>query len=266
MSAQFKINFLLIGLTLLVLPACSGNTRIVRHTPSTSVSLSGKVLVAEIQWLHALEETPQEQWFERGNAQGFIQHRGGLVEPTAPGERIRSKETSISRRAMFAELFSQWHRQQVQSVFGGRALSLDSPAQAEGMSAPERIRKFGDVSRTGNDNVNVPALHLKPVKSWSGAQQFADRAGAVLVPIVPYYYAHNPGWFYGQEWGCSSGARARIMWVIYSTADGRLLTWWDVETGLQEEKVRQPEEGVIEQLAQEVLRELGGLLRSEVDF
>ena len=252
-------------LAALVWTGCGAPSQLVRHqSPPIGDGLES-VAVVELQMLHEMEATPQEQWFERGNAVGFIQHRGGYVEPSEAGSRVHSKETVITMNQRFREYLTAWHSTQV-TRFSRESGVRATPASLLGTPpVVERSRTFGEVSESGTDNVNIPHLVFRPQQQWDGAKAYRDEGNsAVLIPVTAYYYGHNPGWFYGQTWGCSSGARARLLWLLYDAETGALLGWWDLESLLQEEEIRQPEEGVIEQMAAEVLNELADLLHSEV--
>ena len=244
---------------------CSGNTQLVRHQTPLGSSGPESVAIADMQYLHVLEETPHDQWFERGNGVGFLQHRGGFIEPSEAGGRVHSKEVVLSMEERFKDYLEAWHQTQLNRLLREANVGVTGEVALAHPPELERTRLFGAVSESGTDNVNIPHMVFRPEMRWNEAKAWKDKGHqSVLVPVVAYYYAHNPGWFYGQTWGCSSGARARLVWLLYDTSDGGLIGWWDLETFHQEEKVRQPEEGLIEQLAAKVLSDLEELMKAEV--
>jgi hypothetical protein len=63
-------------------------------------------------------------------------------------------------------------------------------------------------------------------RPWTG-----DAPGPfVLVPYLRNYLFHNGGWFLGQEWGCTGGARVEVLFVLYDTRTGAA-AWWMDATG-----------------------------------
>lgn len=242
----------------LVEVGCSGQRVNIRPGMPHEGSQPKKILVAPIQWLHQLEETEVDAQFDKGNSVGFIQHKGGYILPSNAGARVRSKAVIISRERDFSSWLNDWHKRTLKEYLAGRHMTPSGDVEVPPMPKPARINRLGEVSETGKDNVNIPLIRLSPETFWREGGELALKEGAdvILVPVVIYFYAHNPGWFHGQPWGCSSGGRARIAWIAYRASDGELAGWWDVEALFQEDQIRQPEQGIIEQIAQELLDRL----------
>ena len=237
---------------------CSSQRVNIRAGMAHEGARPGKILVAPLQWFHELEDTNFDSRFDAGNAVGFIHHKDGYIVPSDAGARVRSKTIAVSRESEFSSWLTDWHTRTLKKHFAGSYREPSAGTQVPFVPTPERIKRLGEVSETGKDNVNIPLINLSPNTFWKEGGELASNEGAdvILVPVVVYFYAHNPGWFHGQTWGSSSGGRARIAWIAYRASDGGLAGWWDIEALFQEEEIRQPEQGVIEQIAQELLDRL----------
>ncbi len=155
------------------------------------------------------------------------------------GGFIRTGETALEVRARLIEFSAQddisvqgvnWLRDTVSTVLTeakvpARSLILGGDAGPFVAPTPERRPIRGMHEDDGHDNVNLPRTTLVP-GAWAGGVE----SRWVLVPYLRNYYIHNGGWFLGQEYGCTAGARVEAMLVLYDTQTGAP-AWWQIATG-----------------------------------
>lgn len=179
---------------------------------------------------------PQSAAFLRNDYVGAVRFGGGL---------IRTGETALEVRARFIEFSAQdelrvqgaaWLDETARALAGTARVPVLAPT-APPFAPPPMQRKpvRGMNELDGRDNLNLPRVALEP------AAATADGAGArwVLVPYLRGYVMHNGGWFLGQEWGCTGGARVEAYLVLYDRRTGQA-AWWQGATGryLQEMKAQ----------------------------
>ena len=168
---------------------------------------------------------PVHAAFLRNEYVGAVRFGGGL---------IREGETALQTRARLIE-FSRADEMRSQGVawlddlVDDTVSDLGAPVlSADGLVAPnvDRRNLRGADALDGRDNLNLPRTLLVPTSIAAAA----DGARWALVPYLRSYYNHNGGWFLGQEWGCSGGARVEVMLVLYDRRTGHA-SWWQNATG-----------------------------------
>ena len=203
-----------------------------------------KVAVAPPQFLYQLQKVPSQEIFNKGVSVGFVRHRGGYVREKGVDAYYRSKHIKIEEPERLQKRVKGWTADAVDEALDLREIPRVPMADfsPEIIPLPEQYRKFGEASEDGKDNVNNPYIYFRPAKVFKGELPTSARdANAVLIPIVVYAYLHNAGWFIGQEWGCTAGARFRILWLLYSVKDRSLLRWADMDTRVLPNNIFHPD-------------------------
>ena len=212
------------------------------------------IVLAPTQFLFALEEHGPDQMFEAGDAVGFITHAGGFVHQPGAGGYVRSKEVTIEQHAEYRARVTRWTQSTLGRALSAAKISWQPLEATAALSAPKPLRSelLTEESPDGKDDVNMPYLEFTPAPRWGSTplSSLVPSQGAseeaVLVPTVLYYYAHNAGWFLGQEWGCASGARFRLLLALYRVRDGLLISSHDLEARVLNEKVFNPDRTALE--------------------
>ncbi len=212
-------------LLLPVLSACAGHTSLSFDGQKPDVRTS-VIAVAEPVFLQDLQVPDEGDEIWAGSYVGNVLFSGGfhVVERDGGLENVSlSVEQSQQER----------YRTQVQDVvsqcvFDGMGregrdwVAADLDVQPP---IPTRRNVRGTDKIDGRDNQPLPRFSLAAAP-WEGGAPVPNGADALLVPYVIHYYAHNGGWFLGQTYGTSSGARSRVFWALY-TADGAAIGWGD---------------------------------------
>jgi hypothetical protein len=220
------------------------------------------IVLAPTQFLFALEGHGLEQMFEAGDAVGFTTHTGGFVHQPGAGGYVRSKEVTIEQHAEYRARVDRWTQNRVGRALSAAKITWRPLETATTLNVPKPLRSelLTEESSDGKDDVNMPYLEFAPAERWGSPplSSLVPSQGAsedaVLVPTVLYYYAHNGGWFVGQEWGCVAGARFRLLLALYRVRDGLLISSHDLEARELIENAFNPDRTAIER----VLRALEG--------
>jgi len=162
---------------------------------------------------------------------GKIWHRGGYDLLPEVGNQVRSLGLTFTHQADYARQALAWTDETLAEVLTGADrpwTRLDDSVESA-LRAPHRAAIRGTTKLDGQDNQNLPGFTLEPVALDPGGLPAGITAPQLLVPFVVSYYAHNGGWFVGQQKGCPAGARFRLLWVLYDTATGAVESWQDVD-------------------------------------
>lgn len=250
-------------LVMLGLVACSKTN--VRDVVGLAPTLAGnRVAVAEPQWLRDLEAPVDDMGSFRANTwSGTIWFRGGFEVLPEEDNQVRSVEVDLGDAEAYRTQARRWAIDTVQSaaraagwqVVGAELPSLD-------VVAPERQGIRGTVPFDGDDNLNLPRFDLVPRPLTVGDP--IEGVDAVLVPVLVHYYAHNSGWFIGQEKGTWAGARVRLLWSLYEASSGALLGWGDVGTKAETEALASPNRQQLEDLLLEAESEAAKRLEKQL--
>ena len=242
--------FLLLLLSMLT--ACAANpVRIT--TQQVQVWQPSAIVLAPTQFLFALEGHGPDQMFEAGDTVGFTTHKGGFVHQAGAGGYVRSKEVIIEQHAEYQARVSRWTQDRVGRALSATKVNWRPFENAAALTVPKPLRNelLAVESPDGKDDVNMPYVEFATAARW-GSPSLASLVPpqgaseeAVLVPTVLYYYAHNGGWFLGQEWGCVAGARFRLLLALYRVRDGLLISSHDVEARESIENVYNPDRTAI---------------------
>jgi hypothetical protein len=169
---------------------------------------------------------PVHAAFMRNDYIGAIRFGGGLVRmgETALEARARIIEFSIGEEMRTTG--SGWLDETVADLTKRARVPLLVAGGADS-TVPTVDRKSirGSNELDGRDNLNHPRVAISPLTMAPEA----NGSRWVLVPYLRNYYVHNGGWFLGQEWGCSGGARVEVMLVVYDRRSGQP-AWWQVAT------------------------------------
>ena len=201
----------------------------------------------------ALDPTvPRDAAFLRDDYVGAIRFGGGFIRTGETALEVRARFIEFSAEDQLRTQSAQWLGETVNGLIGAAKIpALAGPAAATGepqiavpaVPAVGRKGVRGVHPEDGHDNVNLPRMAIEPQ-----AMPPAPEGGRwLLVPYLRSYYVHNGGWFLGQEWGCSGGARVEAMLVIYDRRTGQP-AWWQDATGRHlEEMLAQPSTAQMDQ-------------------
>jgi hypothetical protein len=178
--------------------------------------------------------------FLEGNAVGFLYHRGGFITEQSHVAYVRTKNVKLKEHEGYAKRIGELAGDLLIRHLELRNIAVDEGLEISHEALPTLKRRnrrvtleeLEDDDLMGSDNANLPPFDVIPARKWKTIPTEGPLAEAdfVLVPIVIHYYVHNVGWFRGQEWGSGgAGGRARLLWALYATDDGRLVAWSDVE-------------------------------------
>ncbi len=92
----------------------------------------------------------------------------------------------------------------------------------EGTLAFSRLPTRGLHPDDGSDDVNAPRTVLAALP-LGRCKQEGTPPDVLIVPLVRTYLTHNGGWFVGQAWGVSGGARVEAHLVFYDGKSGAVL-------------------------------------------
>lgn len=189
-----------------------------------------RVAVAPAVTLHDLESPDDDMAsFRASSWVGSIWFAGGYEVYPEEQNQVRSVDITLGDHAAFEAQGVAWATQALEAAAGQagwQVVPFSGPSDGW-IAAPTRRPIRGSVPFDGDDNLNLPRFDLVPGDLDAAAFSAAD---GVLVPILVHYYAHNAGWFIGQQEGTWAGARIRVLWSLHDAASGTLLGWGDVGT------------------------------------
>ncbi len=222
-----------VGLLLLfvLLPACASSHLSVREDGGRG-RLDRRLAVAPAVLLKDVPGAIELDPFTDGLHVGHLHMSGGyVVLETDRGMQHRSKNVEPSAEEDYAAEALRWLDSAVAEVIASRRVEAaalpEIPPSA--LEAPVRRIRRGSEAGDLRDNQNLPRFDLEPGRLHvSRLPPLPEGTSMVLVPIVVHYYSHNGGWFLGQTYGTSGGARARVLWVIYDGETGLATRWGDV--------------------------------------
>lgn len=185
-------------------------------------------------------DVPEIASFLRNDFVGVLRFGGGLVRMGETTLEARARIIEFHQGAEMRAQGSAWLAETVADVTRGAGIVTRA---AEGVAPPPVTRSSvrGSNELDGRDNLNLPRVAVAPQPMTPGGD------GYLVVPYLRSYYAHNGGWFVGQEWGCSGGARVEALVVVYDRASGQP-AWWQVATGRHVEEMKaQPSRAQLDQ-------------------
>ena len=237
---------------LILLLSCGRNPQVFAAAGAEPPKELGVVGLAEPVFVADWSESP----FDDGVYVGNVVMAGGYVtsERGDYGMQRHSKEITLTAQSTYREQAAEV----VATMFETGLTEAEVTWRDVDVTAvePERRKVRGTHPQDGSDNVNLPRFQLMPQ-----AMEPTEGVDTVLVPYVVRYYSHNAGWFYGQQYGCGSGARMRILWVLYDGESGAAEAWRDVDVRAIEPYVFSPSSAEIE----DVLIEAEALVRRDLD-
>lgn len=183
---------------------------------------------------------PNMAAFLRNDYVGNVRFGGGLVRMGAEALEVRARIVELGFEDDRLALARPWLDRTIVTLtadYDTVPVALISPP----VPTRERVRELDE--HDGHDNVNLPRDNLVP-GPWTDP---APAARYVLVPYLRQYYTHNGGWFNGQQWGCTGGARIEVTLVVYDTQSTRAV-WWQSAVGRHIEPRRgQPSRSELDQ-------------------
>ncbi len=157
---------------------------------------------------------------------GLIEFKGGLIHSVGVTglPEVQSKEVILESEEQFREDVSSWIEQSLTNILSEIGYSM-SNENTEIKLNIQRMRRKVTSQNSGDDNINLPLYHYRSNQklsklSLSNIRKETD-ARYLIIPVVVYYYAHTPGWFNGQEWGCQGGIRIGVNLIFYDMASGK---------------------------------------------
>jgi hypothetical protein len=184
---------------------------------------------------------PEIASFLRNDFVGVVRFGGGLVRMGDSAAEVRARTIELHLGAELRQQGRDWLSATTNALLGEAKL----PAAASSTGGPPVLRAAvrGSNELDGRDNLNLPRTQVSPAP----LEPASSGPRWLLVPYLRSYYAHNGGWFVGQEWGCSGGARVEVMLVLYDQRSGQP-AWWQVATGRHIESMKaQPSRAQLDQ-------------------
>ncbi|MBM4365651.1 MAG: hypothetical protein FJ102_05510 [Deltaproteobacteria bacterium] len=184
---------------------------------------------------------PEIAAYLRNDFVGILRFGGGLVRMGETALEVRARLVEFHQGEELRKQGTAWLDAVVASLLGAGL----SPVAVRDADAPpvNRANARGANELDGRDNVNLPRVTISP----AAMAPAAEGPPYAVVPYLRAYYAHNGGWFIGQEWGCSGGARVEAMLVVYDRRTGQP-AWWQVATGRHVEEMKaQPSRAQLDQ-------------------
>lgn len=165
-------------------------------------------------------ENPRDAAFLRNEYYGNVRFGGGFVRTGDVALEVRARLIELGFEDAFRTEGLAWLDAMVPRVIAAAGVPIGAPAPAVA-PVPERRRFRGLHPEDGHDNVNLPRTELVPTAL--SAEDRAAVAGSrwLVVPYLRLYYGHNGGWFLGQSFGCTAGARVEALVALYDTTSGR---------------------------------------------
>ncbi|MDP2317430.1 MAG: hypothetical protein Q8P41_31385 [Pseudomonadota bacterium] len=163
---------------------------------------------------------PRDAAFLRNEYFGNIRFGGGFVRTGDVALEVRARLIEFGLDDRYAADGSAWLRDALPRVLDAEKVPVGAPVAAVA-PVPERRRFRGLHPEDGHDNVNLPRTELIPAPLDDAARAAASGSRWVIVPYLRSYYTHNGGWFLGQTFGCTAGARLEALVVLYDTTSGR---------------------------------------------
>ncbi|NCG21587.1 MAG: hypothetical protein GWP91_21445 [Rhodobacterales bacterium] len=236
-------QFLLIALT-----GCS--TSLYRyHSNSTSplqnpVPAVGIGPVAMAHLVNPIEDVPPAH---SGVFVGHVLFSGGVVtQNDEAGQQNVAKVTAASAQEKYTQTVSQ---HAIQVVIAAAQQRGATPSTWTTDSLPPLVisPRRGTHPMDGRDNVPLPRFTVTPNALDDGRlATVPPQVDAVVGVYVVHYYSHNAGWFLGQNYGTSAGARYRLFVVTWDAQTGTPLAWTDTTTRFLHENVFQPNSGQVD--------------------
>ncbi len=182
-------------------------------------------------------ESPRDAAFLRNEYIGNIRFGGGFIRTGDVALEVRARTIELGAERAYVEQGTRWLADALPRVLAAVRVPVNAPV-ARNVPAPDRRRSRGLHPEDGHDNLNLPRTELVPQPLAQPAPQSAGgAAGAalasgrwVVVPWLRAYYTHNGGWFLGQTFGCTAGARVEVEVAIYDSVSGQPV-WWMAATG-----------------------------------
>ncbi|MBX7056624.1 MAG: hypothetical protein K1X75_01070 [Leptospirales bacterium] len=191
--------------------------------------------IAPVQFIADVlgERSPRSQ-YQTNVYVGLIFFRGGYDRaPAAEGAYIRNKTTEFSLQQEIRDDASSQLAGKLTRLSGRGMLPLP-PNQRLALENFRSSRNFEPSPNEGRENINLPRRvfsapeELRPeIRGYW--RRNAPQASSVLFPIILQYYAHNAGWFNGQELGCLAGARVSTKFVVYDLETGKIVLDHDAD-------------------------------------
>lgn len=163
---------------------------------------------------------PRDAAFLRNEFFGNVRFGGGFVRTGDVALEVRARLIELGLDDRYAADGTRWLTDVVPRVLDAVKVPINAPAPSVA-PIPERRRFRGIHPEDGHDNVNLPRTELFPVALSEAERATLGAARWVVVPYLRSYYTHNGGWFLGQTFGCTAGARVEALVVLYDTVSGR---------------------------------------------
>jgi hypothetical protein len=195
--------------------------------------------------------SPRDAAFLRDEYSGNIRFGGGFIRTGDVALEVRARLIELGLEEETTALGLRWLSEAVPRVLALDHVPVGAPAPALA-PVPERRRFRGMHPEDGHDNVNLPRVDLVPTPVDLAALAPDSRATLaaahwVVVPYLRAYFTHNGGWFLGQTFGCTGGARVEALVVLYDMTTGRPAWWMNVTGRHIQSQVGQPTRAEMDQ-------------------
>jgi hypothetical protein len=194
----------------------------VMDLPAPHVVVTGPTRLEEsVQLLHLPSATvldpndSREGSFLRNEFVGNVRFGGGVVRTGEVALEVRARIVELGQDEIYRAQAARWLTGVAGSALADAGIDT-LPLTLDALPALERVPLRGVHPLDGHDNLNLPRRRLR-------AGPLAPRADGprwAVVPFVRSYLSHNGGWFLGQEWGTSGGARLEAAIIVYDLRTG----------------------------------------------
>ena len=223
-------------------------------------SYKGSPLVIGVLPAALLRDLPQshQQVFEDGLFIGNIRFSGGFVVVEVDGGmQNRSTNIDFEGEEKYAAQILEYTNDTFAAALERYQVVPLEPLDPSAWPLPVRRAVRGtDKLDDGHDNQNLPRFTLKPIP-WTSRPEVPADVQAVVAPLIVHYYSHNGGWFYGQRFGSTAGARLRVFWTLFDAQTGAVLSWGDIETKATQHGLFSPNSAQIEDFLISVEEQMG---------
>ncbi|MCG9875314.1 MAG: hypothetical protein MH321_11075 [Leptospiraceae bacterium] len=156
-----------------------------------------------------------KQAYETNQYIGFIYFTGGLVrEQRDIGVQVSTKTIELKNQKELIEMAENGILNVLESEVKNKFLVSSRITLEKPFQSVKSRKDYNPTEDNGQDNLNNPRIVYEMEIDRSSLPKSSE-GDFLIIPIVQYYYAHNAGWFIGQDWGCMAGVRLGVQFLIY---------------------------------------------------
>jgi len=206
------------------LQQCSEINYQIRKTTDRKFNTANKILIQKPLLMQSITNTKDlKKSYETSQYIGFIYFSGGLVrEQRDIGVQVSTKSIDLKNQKDLVEMAENGILSILEEEISNKSIasskvSLDKPFQSV-----KSKKDYNPTEENGQDNLNSPRMVYEMEINRSSLPKPSE-GDFLIIPIIQYYYAHNAGWFIGQDWGCMAGVRLGVQFLIYDLKSQELV-------------------------------------------